>query len=198
MFEEMAKAWSSIEVDGTERAISLELHQRDQAAPGQGDLALEEREVLAHLPVGRRPGEPLPLGALDREVLGDDLGAHGARRVRCPPRGRRGRHSSDAGTPTVASIVSSPLPALDGSEWQLVDVRRVARPATPPPATCARRPPPSLRVDVRVELPRRARAGCARSPRGGRSPSSPSSPTATRGEVACTRSPSGAQSPASD
>ena len=45
-----------------QRTIPIELHQRDEEAPGSRDLALEEREILAHLPVGRRAGVTLPLG----------------------------------------------------------------------------------------------------------------------------------------
>ena len=56
-----------------ERTIPIELHQRDEEAPGARDLALEEREILAHLPVGRHAGESFPLTSFDRHVLRHDL-----------------------------------------------------------------------------------------------------------------------------
>ena len=54
MFEEMAKAWSSIEAAGPSERFRSNFISGTKKLPVRVDLALEERQILAHLPVGRR------------------------------------------------------------------------------------------------------------------------------------------------
>ena len=88
-------------------------------APARGNYRNGRYSLISQSVVAA--AKRVPLRALDRDVLGDQVGPDGFDQRPRRPRARRARRRATAGTPTVASIVSRPLPPSAGPGSRLAD-----------------------------------------------------------------------------